>query len=246
MKRFLCFFAIIFFVIFACKKDETLPISTPKCSLDEPGYSLYLFDAELLIMWRLWDEQLPELDSIRLPQQDIERMAEALIAVYESTDILAQADTVINIYEIHRLSELSTRDISITTDTTTIWDDNSWAIGNLLTGNPDVDALLTEYELNYHYYLDFPWGNTTGFETSTGLNMLALKYAFEEIEGVKYADLGSSFDGNNIELMEFEENIVLRYSVGWGHCPAGCTIRYYWEFKVNKNCEVTFTDSGYE
>lgn len=246
MKRFLYFFIILFFGIIACKKEEIPPIIESACSLNEPGYSLYLYDAELLIMQRLWDEQLPELDSIRLPQQDVKRMAEALVAVYESTDILPQADTVINVYEIHRLPQLSTRHISITTDTTTTWDDNSWAVGNLLTGNPQVDVLLTEYELNYRYYVDFPWGNTTRFETLTGLNMSALKYAFEDIDGVKYADLAFSFDGDNIELMEFGEDIILRYSRGWGDCPSGCIVRYYWEFKVNENCEVVFIGSDYE
>jgi len=85
------------------------------------------------------------------------------------------------------------------------------------------------------------FGNWAALESGHSLNTVALGNAFATIDGVNYAAPDSfGGDGNNIEMTEYGTEITLKYSVGWGDCPAGCISRHYWEFRINEDCEVEF------
>jgi hypothetical protein len=67
---------------------------------------------------------------------------------------------------------------------------------------------------------------------------------FKGISGVYYSDPYSiGGDGNNITDSIYPDHIEIIYSIGWGDCPAGCTERRFWKFKVYWNCSVEFVSS---
>lgn len=230
------YIVILFLIATAACEDNPLIINM-NCALIGDGYDLYLNDAGELTMRYIIQEQLPEQDSTELPQEYLERIHKALVAVYNATDSLSSADKVVNQYMIHALSFNSTNRMYMIIDPSYAWT-QEWAAGNTLTGNPDIDNLINNHNLTL-LGLNYSVAVLT---SDNPTNMLALANEFQSIDGILSASPDSIFgDGNDIEMLDYSsDEITLVYSLGWGDCPAGCTYRHYWEFKIDVNCAVTF------
>lgn len=49
-------------------------------------------------------------------------------------------------------------------------------------------------------------------------------------------------DGSIISCERFLGYDVFTFSYGWEDCPSGWISRYYWEIKVDENCNVFLID----
>jgi len=229
---------LLFLIATAACEDNPLIINM-NCALVGDGYDIYLNDAELLTLQYVLDGQLSEQDSIELPQEDVERVLKALIAVYNAADTLPAADKVVNVHQIHTFPNPPVNGLLVGIDSTYTWT-QAWLAGNALTGNADVDYLVNTYNLTIGNVGIF--GNWVALNAENSLNTIALGNAFETVYGVVHASPNSFFgDGNDIEMSGYSSGeITLTYSFGWGDCQAGCIYRHYWEFTVDENCEVVF------
>lgn len=194
----------------------------------------YREDAAQLAM-RFLQTQDPETDVVELPEERVQFFYDALVHVYNAQGIAARDEIV----EIHTFPRHNTHEVLLAVDTTVAWT-QAWRAGDRLTGQPEVDALIEEYDLSVEYNA-WSFQHMVLVRSETPINTVALNRRFERIEGVTYAEQnGYGGDGDDIEATVEGDAVVLTYSRGWGDCPAGCIHRAYWAFRVAADGTVRF------
>jgi len=212
----------------ACKNR---PLN-PSCALENPAYDFYRDDAEGLALKLIIDEQLPQKDSIEISQADVERVLKALIAVYNVADVLPAANSVVHRNDIH--PDPFESKVFVRIDTNYVWT-REWMSGGTLTGNPEIDSLITTYDLTPR-----PLFKMVTLKSDKFLNTWALSDAFKKIDGIVSASPSYvSNRQNGIEIGYSGDSIHLKYNLGWGDCMSGCIYDHSWEFLVSQDCEVT-------
>jgi len=163
-------------------------------------------------------------------QEDI-RLDSTMAAEIDSGLTAAKAQ-INTLNSIHVFPEYVLGMLIVTTNA--IWN-LAWQQGELITGEPYIDSLGTEYDLigvkqdiwlADMFILNFP----------LTLEMRKLSELYEAHSDVRYSEPNFYIgDGNNIEY--FKKNGILNFafSQGWGDCPAGCIDRYYWYVTVARS-----------
>ncbi|MCF8277456.1 MAG: T9SS type A sorting domain-containing protein [Flavobacteriales bacterium] len=183
-------------------------------------------------------------DDVDIPEALSDTILSALIAVYNATS-LPQADSVINIYNIHPYETFTMSRLYLAADTTYPWAMNLW---NEIapTGQPFIDSLMVRYAMvsDSAYWLSNSSDLVVRLISDSNYNAPALSLVFELIPEVTYAEMIPALgDGDNITATINLDHVELIYSVGWGDCLAGCIQRRFWKFKVYYDCEVEFMES---
>lgn len=170
----------------------------------------------------------------------VESYYRGLVYIYNAASI-PEADQVVNKYKIHVFGYPETHRLFVSVDTSKAWTE-AWRNGESLTGNPQVDSLIINYNLKlYRYYTSL---NGAVLYATQPLNIFALSKKFVGIEGINYSEPdGIMGDGNDITASIDESFITYTFSYGWGDCPAGCIGRHYWEFQVMFDGTVQFIRS---
>lgn len=115
------------------------------------------------------------------------------------------------------------------------------AAGKIPTGNPVLDNILLKYQFDsVRLAYGYPQFNWLSINTSKLLNTLPILNELKQIPSILIAEQnGGCLDGDNIVLLKEQEAIKITFSEGGGDCPAGCTFRKYWDFRV-KNGTATY------
>lgn len=206
---------------------------------------MYRYDAEMLAFEKIRDQELPEADSVLIPQAHIDTILDALIAVYNATGLPAR-DTVVDLLDIHHFRIIDLDKVSPMLDPTYPWV-QQLAMGQIPAGSAVVDSLIDKYDLVlFDYqpsYALSSWDRAT-FKSEQHYNVVALAAQFDSLPGVHYCIVsGRPGDGDRMEASMVEGHVELIYSHGWGDCPAGCGLRRYWKFNVYPDCSVEFVES---
>lgn len=184
---------------------------------------------------RYVQRRTPGSGAVELPDDRVELFYNALVHVYNA-DQIPERDEVV---DIHTFPRYNTHEVIVAVDTTVGWTE-AWQAGERLTGQPDIDALLEDYELSVEYKPSSAQSYAL-VRSETPINPVALSEQFESIGGVVYAEQnGYAGDGNDIEATVESDAVVLTYSRGWGDCPAGCIHREAWTFRVEGDGTVRF------
>lgn len=220
--------------------DGARPSSPDDSQVPQDLRALYRDDAARLALREILDENGPASAQVELPESRIEPYYEALIRIFNFQHPARNA--VIERYEIHTFPSPSVRELHV--HAIANWAD-AWGRGEVLTGNADVDALVTAYDLRVTWhYLSGIIGHLVRLESPLRLNMEALGTRFEEIEGVSSAgDVLYGGDGNDITAEVRPVGLLLEFSVGFGDCPSGCSDRHFWSFLVRRDGAVEFLGS---
>ena len=212
------------------------------CTAPDSIVAQYRADAYRLALQKIYRRHLPERDSIRIPRAHADTVLRALVAVYNATTLPAR-DSVVNRYAIHSFPAPVLNSLMIAADSGHSWMQQLSA-GNAPTGYAPLDNILAAYDLRRDYYYSFSSAfgyDVVTFTTDSSYNLPPLTQRFGAIPGVLYADLKSVIgDGNNITDSIYADHVELIYSYGFGDCPAGCTGRRFWKFKVYFDCSVEF------
>lgn len=212
--------------------DTTLPDSVR---------AAYAEDAGRLALRRLQTTLDPAIDQIELPADLVASLYDALARVYNATELAAR-DSVVTVYHIHTFPIPDVMRLDLTLAGAADWT-LAWKRGERLTGNPAVDSLMVRWDLGLDRFYDL---TSLDFDLATlhaaaPLNMFALATQFAPIAGVLHAEPTSWVgDGNDITAIQESEAWVLDYSAGLGDCPAGCTERRFWTFRVAGDGSVAF------
>ena len=175
----------------------------------------------------------PNYNNPELNKKEIEKILKIIQTVYNSHSL--ERDTVFDIYKIHGYYcyGLNSVYLNVNTELSSI---QNLSQGIIPTGDKELDKVLVAYEFDsvstFYGYPSFSW--LTVF-TKKEYNMIPIEEEFNQLESVLIAEFGKGCigDGNNIKLIREESSDTIIFSIGRGDCPAGCTYRRYWEFKVS-------------
>lgn len=204
----------------------------------------YLKSAQRLTMRKFMEQNSTYLDSIHIPQNHVDTILNALIAVYNATSLPAR-DTVVTIYGITAQNYPTVDGIYVQVDTTASWSD-SLDNGIVPTGNFYIDSLINAHYLNLTYYNESIIHNygIASFVSDSSYNIFALADAFLVAPYVLGSGLSAfTMDGNDITCIINPDHVELTYSHGWGDCMSGCINKRFWVFNVYYDCSVEYVGS---
>jgi hypothetical protein len=189
----------------------------------------YFIDATQLALRKIFEQNLPEKDSVAIPAAHVDTILDAMIAVY-NIDI-PERDSVIDIFRIYTKHSIPMGDIIARIN-------QSFSFSN-----PTLASLMSKYGITAEF-LTIGLNDYVLFGVSKKYNMHPLIEVISAIQGVNYAETNQfQLDGNNIESTIYPDYVELNYSFAWGDCMSGCMYRRYWEFKVYYDCSVEFVKS---
>jgi hypothetical protein len=220
---------------------QTIPSS---CEGSVGVTNTYLKSAQRLTMLKFMEQNSTYLDSIHIPQNHVDTILNALIAVYNATGLAAR-DTVVTIYGITAQNYPTVDGIYVQVDTTASWSD-SLDNGIIPTGNFYIDSLIDAHYLNLTNYNESIIHNygIASFHSDSSYNIFALADAFIAEPLVLGSGLSAfTMDGNDIACVINPDHVELTYSIGWGDCMSGCINHRYWVFKVYYDCSVEYVGS---
>lgn len=219
------------------------PFSIP-CPAPDSVLTMYRDDADRLALARTYRNGTPWVDSIPIDPAGSATAMNALVAVYNSA--LPARDTVVAMFDIHVFPTTPLRSFIVNADSTLPWMQQLHQ-GNIPTGTPAIDQLLSAYAMTLSDYHTYSWlngGHLAVFNTGINVNLPPLCALFAAQPGVHYAEPnGGCCDGNTITDSVHTDHVNIVYSRGWGDCPAGCTERRFWEFNVPPDCSVEYVGS---
>jgi hypothetical protein len=238
---------MIIFGFFMCTHFVISQTVVSSCSAPDSIKALYMRDADRLALRKIYSQNLTYTDSIIIPQTHTDTVLKALIAVYNATTLPAR-NTVISQYNIHTFPNPNVNMLDVAADSNLTWM-QQLKLGNIPTGNAQVDGLISGYNLtlqNYDSYLGWFSYHVVTFTSDSSYNLPPLTDLFENISGVNFSDPGTVIgDGNDISASIYPTYVQLNYSLGWQDCPSGCIYRHYWTFNVYYNCSVEYVgESG--
>lgn len=180
-------------------------------------------------------------DSVSIHQDNSLIYLDALTAVYNATQI-PERDLVIDTLDIHTIPTVEMNNLILSADSNLSWM-NSLRDNIYPTGDPDVDYLISKYQIKTDHYFRLPYTplHTVAFKTDSNFNILNLGRLWKKIPGVGSAgENQSTTDGNDIYDTITPNYVQLTYYQGYENCWEGCLIRHYWTFRVYTDCSVEF------
>ncbi len=212
------------------------------CTAPDSVITKYKNDADRLALRHVFKINSTYIDSAIIPPTTRDTFLTALIAVYNATSLPAR-DTIVAMFNVHTFKP-NINYFYVAADSNLSWM-QQLRLGNLVTGNAQVDNIISTYYLRIERYNSDLTPHVVLFKSDTNFNIPVIADYFKTVAGVQYAEPQSVIgDGNNIIAdAVYSDRIVLTYSVGWGDCPSGCTERRNWEFNVYFDCSVVFVRS---
>lgn len=210
------------------------------CKGQEHVWNSYKEDAYRLTVRRIHRNNSCYKDSIFLPNTLTDTLLKALVAVYYAP--LKASDSI---RAVHTFPHPSLYHLDIAADSNLTWM-KRLRLNRFPTYDTLIDSLFNRHYLYYSGYIAFrkqPY-HVVYVKSDSMLNILPLTDVFKTVPGVYYSNSGNAYgDGNNITDSIFPTHIELNYSIGWGDCPAGCSYRRFWKFRVYWDCSVEFVSS---
>ena len=117
-----------------------------------------------------------------------------------------------------------------------------WKAGNLISGEPQIDALVNEYGITIENFHSFNGSDYAYLATTERLNIRALTREFEKIPGVIWADDREIEDEENDDIRVVGSGpdfLQLEYRES---CPGGCFQFIYHTFEINNFCRVVYME----
>lgn len=237
--------AVALCVLSACDllggPDFTVMSSADDANVPEGLRSAYREDAVRLALRHLQETEHPDRHEVRVPDDAVQPFYDALIHVYNAEGLPAR-DSVVDLYRVHTFRYPELRSLVLN-----VYPDAPWLPalreGVRPVGEPKLDELLEEYDLEfvrYHDLVTFVY-DLVVLRAREPLNVAALAALFVGIDRLEGAWAnGAVGDGNDIRAGVEPESWLLHYSTGFGDCPAGCISRYHWVFRVHTDGRVTY------
>ena len=231
----------LLFVILALFIANALPAQTPSdCTISEGLADAYEKDVVGLVVKRMQALNSPDLSLIDIPQSWKDTLLEGMSGIYHAPG-MAEADSVFNLYCVHDNSfSPAVLGFIIGVESGSAMDE-AWSAGEMLTGEPLLDSLLTTYNFTFQNYIS---GIHAGvFYTDQYINLLALgEILASNVDGVAYGEPDYLIGGAGRIDYSIDENGNQQFGfrLEWNDCFDGCDNFYTWFFEVTPDCEVSF------
>lgn len=229
-------------LLLACPsvKSQIVPSN---CVAPDSIIDKYKEDATLLTLRRIYFNNDSHKDSVIIPENYIDTVLNAMIAVYNATSI-PERDTVIDVFDVSPIHDLGLHMFTLSADSGLVWM-NQLEVGNLNTGFTELDNIITNYNFTQYGYYDWPWWyHSSTFVTNDTYNIKTIIEPLNLSPQVYYADPDFElFDGPDMLHIVHANRVELRYMHRWGDCMSGCMNQRTWVFNVYFDCSVEFVES---
>lgn len=222
---------------YSCRKDG---VGRAGANLDTFITNKYTGDAKQLL-FRMIQSGI-KVEGYDLPEfneSELNKILLSIQVVYNSKT--TQTDSIFSIAKIHAFPRTNLQYVSMQVDAGTA--EGKKLLDHVPTGNIGFDNLFTKYGFSYP-------GNNSIFPTSAfveikageAYNLIPLTASFKTYKFIINAQAeGTIGDGNDIiyTVATDRKTADLSFIIGTGDCPAGCTMRTGWRYKI------TSVGSGY-
>ncbi len=202
----------------------------------------YTWDVRNLTLRRMWELNSPDTALVSIPMQWQDTVMGGLAAIYNAFSI-PERDSVFNLYCVHDLAPSGifiTKEIMVFVDTSYSWTD-AWQNLVTITGEPQVDYLMMNYDLEVIDFSNFSFGNMALLATDSLWNVYALIDSLEMIPGVEYCDPNQTIGtAGRIIYNKTGNERYFTFWFQWNDCFDGCDNAHAWKFKVYEDCSVEF------
>jgi hypothetical protein len=202
----------------------------------------YTWDVRNLTLRRMWELNSPDTALVSIPMQWQDTVMGGLAAI-SNAFLLPERDSVFNLYCVHDLAPAGifiTKEIMVFVDTSYSWTD-AWQNLVTITGDPQVDTLVTKYDLEVIDFYNFSFGNMALLATDSLWNVYALIDSLEMIPGVEYGDPNQLIGAaGRIIYNKTGNERFYTFWFQWNDCFDGCDNAHAWKFKVYEDCTVEF------
>jgi len=278
MRKFGHVLIIVIFVFFmgSCEKDvELTKIAEKSGNEDEAVLSVYsnADDSQIdestkdkyLHMASYFAQKKSDDNDVALPQEIVDKYYHAFIKLYNAQELYCR-DSIVGIYKSFFNYYTGSYDnvsyIYLWVDSNETWH-QEWIEGNIMTGNYDIDIIMTKYNFETVTYLNgsllYYSDNDTFYRvdennhpffllrTDNYFNMNAMANLFENIPGIMYANAISKFrysfpsshwSPSNIQLVDGEDSITLTFSPSY----SWSSTYKWWKFDVHSDGKVEFVE----
>lgn len=202
----------------------------------------YTWDVRNLTLRRMWELNSPDTALVSIPLTWQDTILGGLAAIH-NTFVLPERDSVFNLYCVHDMAATNlfiTKEIMVFVDTTYPWTD-AWQNLLTVTGNPEIDTLMTTYDLEVIEFYNFSFGNMALLSTDSLWNVYALIDSLEMIPGVEYGEPNQLLGAAGRIIYSKTGNLRnYTFWFEWNDCFDGCDNAHAWNFRVYEDCTVEF------
>jgi hypothetical protein len=209
-----------------------------------PAYlkSIYKTDATRLAVRLINKEQRVAKQTVRVPEELVRAVYNALVAV--RTSEYAAIDTITQNYYIRTFPVPSV-------DAVILLFEHDSPIADPIkkrhdsTGSPGINRIIREYNLvmTKMVYLDEERAGLV-LHSREPINISALMHRLYMEEGIGCIEEQSTYgDGNDIQVERTATGWDITYSVRFGNCVNQCQKIHDWKFAVSETGEVTYNGS---
>lgn len=228
------------------KKDATPQIleDLPAFFVNDNAFPPYLkqiykIDATRLAIRLLSKEQRSSVQTVRVPEELVQSLYNALVAVRVSD--YSAIDTIARIYYVRTFPVPNVEHITLMFEHDAEWIEPLKQRKDS-TGSPSINRLIREYNLvmTKMTYVDEERGGLT-LQSREPINIPALTLKFFTEEGVLAIEETLTFgDGNDINISRTKEGWEVVYSLRFGNCVNQCDQKHDWTFTVSEGGEVSY------
>ena len=237
MKRILI---IIMFIAICNGSQAQIPSS---CVVPPLLAIEYKRDINQLAVQRLFQLQHPDTILVKIPQAHTDSISEGLAAIFNATS-LPERDSVFNLYCVHNLNPFdgfgAYDGFLVKVDTNFSWT-NAWQNLITITGDPQMDTLLTKYNLTITQFYNWAIGNYAVLSVDSSWNIFALMDSIEMVPGVLAVEQNSYVGvAGKISYSTIGNARYYDFYFEYADCFDGCDAYRKWKFKVNPDCSVEY------
>lgn len=207
------------------------------------SYRVYAGDLALQLMER--STLPPEQRSVSPPAPLIDSVEASLRAVASLSH--PARDSVISIFSISPRLAYDAYTMFILVDSMAPWLP-AWVGGRLITGEASIDTVLLPVVASVEpsqVFLTRRDGVSFKLSMRVPIDWFVLESRLQRAQAIR--EIGPPLllgDGNQITIDRTGDGFRLRYSIGWGDCPAGCIHHRWWLFEVDEMGRARFLQSG--
>jgi len=232
-------FFLCLFIGFNVSYGQIIPSN---CNPSNELLDQYTWDVRNLTLRRMWELNSPDTALVTIPYQWQDTIKDGLAAICNAASI-PERDSVFNFFCVHDLASSGifiTKEIMVFVDTNYSWTD-AWQNLISLTGNPQIDTIVTKYDLEVVDFYNFSFGNMALLSSDSLWNVYALIDSLEMVPGVEYGDPNQQIGAAG--RISYDKSGTERYYTfwfQWNDCFDGCDNAHAWNFKVYEDCSVEY------
>lgn len=219
----------------------------------------YLADAEQMFARNSDQSQDFKSSPIEITSEEINPIASALLAIYGESD-LPHWEEIINQYQIHTSTQISTRLVRVTADTSLLWTfQGEPQPGNFTSGNFELDRMLhvlgfqllgiPEYiqiDGDPNIYIQFVMEASVGVHMDSFIKRVRIFNGIKAIEPLILPSQDEDYS-TDISLETFEDYLEFTFILNWD-CEKGvnCKKSHNWVYRVYEDCSIEFIEENGE